>query len=287
MKPLYFIFAIIGLTSQLSLAQSGTTNRATTQPNSRTVVTNRQQELYDQYHGISKKPSSSTPAAATTATTNRAAPEQPTVSTTTQPPAVDAPRKAMTRETMTRPERIALDGTSSSFRLGARGGVTYPFYTEKIAGIEAQAGFTGGVVLNFGKGTISFQPEVNYTRYTQRVTDLFAQTVNVATDFIEVPLFLKISSGTYAGSRFFVNIGPYGSYLSSASIDGKKRDVSNTPGRFGFGGAAGIGAALKAGPGHVTIEVRGLYPLSDTDGNFSTDSKIVWGQGALGYIFPL
>lgn len=285
MKPLIFLFSIIALTSQLSFAQSGTTNRATTQPTSRTAATNRQQELYDQYHGISKKPASSAPT--TTAPSAASRSETTPAPVTTQAPVADAPMKAMTRETMKRPERIALDGTSSGFRIGARGGVTYPFYTETIPGIEARVGFTGGIVLNFGKGAISFQPEVNYTRYTQQITDLFAQSATIATDFIEVPLFLKFSTGTYAGSRFFVNLGPYGSYLSSASVDGKKGDISNRSDRFGFGGALGIGAALKAGPGHVTVEVRGLYPLGDTNGGFNTDSKTVLGQGALGYIFPL
>ncbi|WP_461089480.1 porin family protein [Spirosoma gilvum] len=289
MKLLYYFFSIALLTSQLSFAQSGTTNQATTQPNSRTVVTNRQQELYDQYHGITKKPATSAPVAVTTATNNRRVTEQQAASSsTTQPPVADEPRKAMTRETMTRPERIALDGTSSGFRIGFRGGVTYPFYTEKVIGIDPAVGFTGGVVLNFGKGSISFQPEVNYTRYSQKIKDSFSTDIySIARDYLEVPLFLKISSGTYAGSRFFVNIGPYGSYLASASSDGKKTNISNSSGRFEFGGALGIGAALKAGPGHFTIEARGLYPLGDTDGGFNTDSKIVWGQGAVGYIFPL
>ncbi|GAB3960778.1 hypothetical protein GCM10028805_58790 [Spirosoma harenae] len=261
----------------MSLAQSGT---------------NRQQELYDQYHGISKKPATTAPAATSAPTSNRAGYAPVASVPQVQEPTADKPApsmsrdQSMSREPMQGPERMA--NANSGFRIGVRGGVTYPTYLEKTVGVDPVVGFTGGLVLNFGKGSISFQPEVNYSRYSQKEKDLFSTDVYTgASDMLEVPLFLKISSGSYSGSRFFVNIGPYGSYLLSASVDGKKLNIANLSGRFGFGAAAGLGAALKAGPGHFTIEVRGLYSLGDTDNGFSTDSKTILGQGALGYIFPL
>jgi hypothetical protein len=176
--------------------------------------------------------------------------------------------------------------STSGVRIGIRGGVTYSVFTEEQPITKANVGFVGGVTFNFGGGTLSFQPEVNYTRYSYKADAGFGSTTG-AIDLLEVPLFLKIASGTYAGNRFFVNVGPYASYLASISTDGKKESLDGVKGRFGFGAAAGIGAALKAGPGHVTVEVRGLYPLGNTEDGFSTDADIVFGQATIGYMFPL
>ena len=279
MKSVYFFLALSILPSGLALAQTGSANRATsaTQPISSTVVSNRQQELYDQYHGITRKPITAVPVA--TPPTNSAEVQKPATPVATDP-------KPTGTATISEPQRAPLDGSKSGVRIGIRGGVTYPFYTETPVGIDPVLGFVGGLVLNFGKGKVSFQPEINYTRYSHNETS-YGFTDKVAVDAVEVPLFLKISSGTYAGNRFFLNVGPYATYLVSASTDGKKVSLDGTKGRFGFGAAAGIGVALKAGPGHVTIEVRGLYPLGDIDNGFSTDSKTILGQGTLGYIFPL
>ncbi|GAB2600917.1 hypothetical protein GCM10027190_56030 [Spirosoma areae] len=186
--------------------------------------------------------------------------------------------------TPSRPQRSSLEGSTGGVRIGLRGGVTYPIYTEKPALVKAGVGFVGGITFNFGGGTLSFQPEVNYARYSQKITGL---AESIATDIIEVPLLLKIASGTYEGNRFFVNVGPYAAYVASASVDGKKVDLSNIKGRFGFGAALGLGTALKAGPGHITIEVRGQYALGDTEEGFNTDSKTILGQATLGYVFPL
>ncbi|GAB3693176.1 hypothetical protein GCM10027592_12770 [Spirosoma flavus] len=179
-------------------------------------------------------------------------------------------------------------GSTSGIRIGARGGVTYPIYLETLpVGVKSGIGFTGGITFNFGAGTLSFQPEINYTRYSAKVSSLGISTITQAADFIEVPLFLKISSGTYEGNRFFVNIGPYASYASSVSIDGRKLSLDGASDRFGFGAALGVGAALLAGPGHFTVEIRGLYNLGNTADGFNTDSKTILGQAAVGYIFPL
>ena len=252
---------------------------STTRTSSTTVSpgsANRQQELYDQYHGITKKPAATatpvtTPAPTRTETTQR----QTTEPVRTQPVATSSHSQPMDAT-----------GSTSGVRIGIRGGVTSSFFTKDQPGVKANIGFTGGITFNFGGGTFSFQPEVNYTRYSYKVSSGFGSNTG-ALDELEVPLFLKISSGTYAGNRFFVNVGPYASYLASISTDGKKESLDGVKGRFGFGAAAGIGAALKAGPGHATIEARGLYPLGDTDGGFSTDANTILGQATVGYIFPL
>lgn len=277
MKSIFCFLALTILPVGLSIAQ----NTTTTTPTSTTTSgsTNRMQDLYDEHHGITKK------RATTNAPAGSSSPSGKPVRTGSEQQ-TNEPADDQSTVSMSKSDRASLDGSTSRTRIGIRGGVTYPFFTEKAVGIDPALGFVGGITLNFGTRTVSFQPEVNYSRYSQKLT-LPGFTIRGATDYLEVPLFLKISSGTYAGNRFFVNVGPYASYAMSASEDGKKISLDGAGGRFGFGAAAGVGAAIKAGPGHVTIEVRGLYSLGDTDNGFSTDSKTIFGQGTLGYIFPL
>ncbi|MVM35609.1 outer membrane beta-barrel protein [Spirosoma sp. HMF4905] len=285
MKSFYSVLALILLSVSWAFAQTGsaTGSSSTTSPN-------RQQELYDQYHGITKKPSTVTPvkAPAPASTANRVdqqrSTNKPTTKQASQQPSVTA-TPAQPTETANRPQRVVASSGTSGTRIGIRAGVTYPVFTETQPGFDPAIGFVGGLTFNFGAGHVSFQPEVNYTRYSTKVTDF--GTYTQAVDGLEVPLFLKLSTGTYAGNRFFLNVGPYATYAMSASTNGKKESLDGKPGRFGFGAGAGLGAAIKAGPGHVTLEVRGLYPLGNVDNGFSTDSKEIFGQGTLGYIFPL
>lgn len=269
MKTVYSYLTLLALTTGSLFAQtSGTATKPTA-----TTSTNRQQELYDQYHGITKKTATTAPVVTPAATPSQSQ-RQTSGYSNTQP-------------TVSSTQRVSLGPDPSRVRIGVRGGVTYSIFTEKQPLIDPSIGFVGGVVLNFGAGTLSFQPEVNYARYGLKVPDFGGVKLTGAFDQIEVPLFLKIASGSYDGNRFFVNVGPYGSYLASVSTNGKKESLDGVKGRFGYGAAAGIGAALKAGPGHVTIEVRGMYSFGDTDTGFATDSKTILTQGAVGYSFPL
>ncbi len=231
---------------------------------------NRQQELYDQYHGVSKKPAAVSPA-------NRQPAPLPepetTVATTTERPV------------------SAMRG-SSGVRIGVRGGITYPAQLEKLVDINTNpaVGFVGGFVANFGQGRLSFQPELNYARYAYKLDDGFGGlVVTTASNQLEVPLLLKIASGSVNSNRFFMTVGPYAAYTLGISIGGQNVPLNGSGGRFSFGAAAGLGAALKAGPGHLTIEVRGLYPLGQaSDGiKISTDSRTINAQATLGYMFPL
>lgn len=269
------------------LVLTGLCTAQTNKPPTTADAPNRRQELYDQYHGITKKSASksvTSTAPVSPSVTKRAQKKQPAlpVSRPTPPPApVATPMPVAERAPME-----ASANSMSGSRIGFRGGVTYPVFTDSRPYTTPSIGFTGGVTFTFGRGGVAFQPEINYTRYSFK-NDVGFGSSRLGADFVEVPLLLKLSTGTYADSRFFLNIGPYASYASSTSIDGKKVDISGLKGRFGFGAAAGIGAALKAGPGHLTIEVRGLYSLGNTDTGFSTDANTILGQGTLGYIFPL
>lgn len=273
MKPMKIVYPFLTVLSLITGSAFAQTSGTTTKPTA-TTSTNRQQELYDQYHGITKKP-------ATTAASPAATPAQPQRQTSSY-------GSTQSTTTVSRPQQTSYDGSTSGVRIGVRGGVTKTFFTEELPSVKSTLGFVGGLTFNFGAGTLSFQPEVNYARYSGRVTNDFLNLdVKEAADVIEVPLFLKISSGTYAGHRFFVNVGPYGAYLASSSQDGKKVSLTGVKGRFGFGGALGVGAALKAGPGHVTVEARGLYALGNTKAGFNTNSRTIDVQLTVGYSFPL
>lgn len=272
LKSIYPPLAFLMLVTNAVLAQTGST---VSKPTS-TTSTNRQQELYDQYHGVSKK----------TATTT-ATPVNTPAATTTQPQRQTSDYgNTQSATASSRPQQTSAYGSPSGVRIGVRGGVTYAFYTENQPLIKPDVGFVGGLTFNFGTGAVSFQPEINYARYGVK-TDALGYSIKAAVDVIEVPLLLKLASGSYLGNRFFVNVGPYGSYVASASVNGQKEPLQDEKGRFGFGAALGVGAALKAGPGHVTVEARGLYALGDTDNGFNTDSKVIRSQLTLGYVFPL
>ncbi|ADB36263.1 porin family protein [Spirosoma linguale] len=266
MKSIYSFLTLLLLPISLSFAQ--TKPQAATSPASNTATggsTNRMQDLYDEHHGINRKATTAAPAR-----------------TETQQPGRSA---GQTQTGASQPERTASAGSTSTKRIGFRGGVTYPLFLEKQAFTNPALGFVGGITFNFGAGHVSFQPEINYTRYTKKVA-LFGYNDTYTNDALEVPLLVKFSTGTYAGNRFFVNVGPYAAYQINSGMNGKTVSLDGTKGRFGYGGALGIGAALKAGPGHVTVEVRGLYPLG-SDMGFNADSKRILGQGTVGYTFPL
>ena len=266
-----------------TVTRSSMVRPAATSPAPTAAPTNNQQSQYDQYHGVTKKPAS---ASAVSVAPNGSQASRPT---TKPAPAASSPTTPAER-TASRPVTSSSNraGNSSGIRIGVRGGATYPVYTEKLVGANSAVGFVGGLVFNLGRGTFSFQPELNYARYTVNTDDgTGSPAVSVSADQLEVPLFLKIASGSANSSRFFLNIGPYGAYLSGASINGRRVTLDGSTGRVSFGAAAGVGAALKAGPGHVTIELRGLYELGNTDTKFNTDSRVVNAQASVGYMIPL
>lgn len=234
---------------------------------------NRRQELYDQYHGFVKKPGPLAPA--TPAPTEREA---------SRPASQSVPLEPVSR--IERP--LSSDMNASGVRIGIRGGATLPVYLETVTGTEPVVSFVGGFVVQFGRGTVSFQPELNYARYAVKSAEPFDNVfISVATDRFEVPLLLKIASGSVNSSRFFVNVGPYGAYASSSSVNGQKLSLDGAGGRLSYGAAAGVGTALKVGMGHVTLELRGLYELGTTDNGINTDSKTILSQATVGYMFPL
>ena len=93
----------------------------------------RQQDLYDQYNNVNKKPASpSTPSSPASGRFG---------STTSSGSAVD------------QPAQTSSDGNTSAFRIGIRGGVTYPIFLEKSPLLEPAYGFVGGDCVSVGSGS--------------------------------------------------------------------------------------------------------------------------------------
>ncbi|RYF74758.1 MAG: PorT family protein [Cytophagaceae bacterium] len=137
-------------------------------------------------------------------------------------------------------------------------------------------GFHAGVVFQFGRGAVAFQPEINFNQDYQKST-----TGTISASSLVVPLLAKFQFGQQGNTRFLVNVGPYGAYsLESGS----------TETIIGYGGALGLGVGIPAGPGKITVEARGYYPLGDSKGTYdfaNIPGKPITGQVSLGYLFPL
>ena len=259
---------------------AATTSPTTVQPSvtpasSMTASPNRRQELYDQYHGITKKRVPLTP---TTAPAER--------------PASQPASEPASLESVGRSERpVSSNVSPSGVRIGIRGGVTRLIYVDPLPAINADptVSFVGGFVVNVGQGTLSFQPELNYARYALKNTAGVGSSLRQAIDRFEIPLLLKIASGSVNTSRFFINVGPYGAYLSGVSLNGQKQSFDGSGGRFSVGAAAGVGAALKAGQGQLTLELRGLYALGNAANGivFNSAYRALNAQATVGYLFPL
>ena len=203
----------------------------------------------------------------------------------TSPPSTS--RQAGARPVGSSQSDLTIPRDVAAVRVGIRGGVTYPIFLEN-QGADPSIGYVGGIVAQFGRGNVSFQPEVNYSQIVLKAEAPFVGSVKGTTSFIQVPLLLKLSAGQASGNRFFVNLGPYATYLYEIRLNGEKFDLPELEfsDRVGFGAALGLGAALKAGPGHVTVEVRGLYTLGNTE-EINTDSRLIELQGTVGYLIPL
>ena len=148
------------------------------------------------------------------------------------------------------------------------------------ATVDPIYGFHGGIVFLFGRGGIAFQPEINFNQdYVKVLNPGTLKKDNVSVSSLVVPLLVKFQFGQQGHPRFFVNVGPYGTY----AVDAQTTTIS-------YGGALGLGVGIPAGPGKLTLEARGYYALGDNSG-VTEFAKVpyspILGQLSVGYLFPL
>ncbi len=234
----------------------------------------KQQQMYDELHGVKARP-------ATIETTGKNSRKAKGA----KPTDADATNGRSADETATRAaNRYGVEnaGSEAKMHIGVRAGGNYSTLLDQPAGftIDPIYGFHGGIVFLFGRGGIAFQPEINFQQdYVKVLNPGTLTNDNVSVSSLVVPLLVKFQFGQQGRPRFFVNVGPYGTY----AVDAQTTSI-------GYGGALGIGMGFPMGPGKFTVEARGYYALGDNSGTTefaNVPGKPVVGQLSVGYLFPL
>lgn len=271
-------------------AQSDMTETTTTQPASLTFPSTepdvaptdpvKQQQLYDELHGNKNRP---------------AAPDMKDNRRAKRAKDADAGRSGRNaEETASRgSNRSSRSGEEAGTYIGVKAGGNYATYLSNVTvpdGLggtinlgkpDPTYGFHAGVVFQFGKGGIAFQPEILFNQDYVKTPDLLTgNTTTVSVSSLLVPLLAKFQFGQQGATRFFVNVGPYGQYGLNDNNDSV----------IGYGGALGLGVGIPAGSGKVTVEARGYYSLGSTargDSFGARPGNPILAQLSVGYLFPL
>ena len=214
----------------------------------------RKQQMYDELHGI--KPQSTAPAIRR-----------------------GQNRQGTSSGMATRPNtRAGISSGEAGTYIGVRAGGNFTTLLEQPFGvtIDPWYGFHAGLVFQFGRGGVAFQPEVNYNQ------DYFSvgQT-SISAASLVVPLLAKFQFGQQGNTRFFINLGPYGALPLNSG---------NSETVIDYGAALGLGVGIPAGSGKFTIEARSYYQLGSTASGSefgNVTGKPLIGQLSLGYLFPI
>lgn len=238
-----------------------------------TAPSNRRQELYDRYYGVdAKRPAAKPPTKAAKVPRQR-------------------PRIVQESAEADRPVAVVRQPVAyrtTNVQIGARGGVLTPVLLDKNTSFSAGTDFVGGVMLVLGSGWVQFQPEVNYSRTAFRSRFLGTGVRRAATDQVVIPILARFSLGHAAGNQVYALVGPYGAYGTSTSLNGQKVRFDPDERRVSYGAAAGIGVAIRTGPGHINLELRGRYQLSATNqAVFESRPNSIYMEATLSYLYPL
>ncbi len=153
--------------------------------------------------------------------------------------------------------------------VGIKGGLSLSKYSYTSAEpmpftMENLTGLVGGVYFNMGLGPLSFQPEILYARMGMKYS-FEGATVEYQTNYIQVPLLLKVSVIPAGPIQPVVYAGGYGSYLLSAkgvmtSEEGSDSgDLDDMYQKYDYGLVGGAGIEFKL-PG-VKLSLEGRYNL--------------------------
>ena len=235
----------------------------------------KQQQMYDELHGVKARP-------ATVETTTGKNSRNSRKAKDAKPTDAGATDGRSTGETAIRAANrydVENTGSEAKMHIGVRVGGNYSTFLD-AKGIDPIYGFHGGIVFLFGRGGIAFQPEINFQQdYVKVLNPGTLKNDNVSVSSLVVPLLVKFQFGQQGRPRFFVNVGPYGTY----AVDAQTTSI-------GYGGALGVGMGFPMGPGKFTVEARGYYALGDNSGTTefaNVPGKPVVGQLSVGYLFPL
>lgn len=122
----------------------------------------------------------------------------------------------------------------------------------------------GGIYFDINLGLISIQPEVLYTRIGAKYEE-GEDSLQYRSDYIQVPVLLKLNVIPAGPLRPFIAVGAYGAYLLKARgvmvVDGvtDSTDLADQMQKYDYGAVGGAGLAFRL-PG-VSITVEGRYNL--------------------------
>ena len=166
--------------------------------------------------------------------------------------------------------------SQSSIRFGIRGGVHAgtQFGQAIITNPKGTLiGFEGAIFANIElSDDISLCPEIAFSQKGFKI-----DTMEMTSNYIEVPLLLKINMGD---GGIYTIIGPYVSYLPTVNINAPDEKALGFGGTFGFGTRVGD---------HLLIEAR--YNFNGNIWKLGSDSANLYGFRnttiglSLGYLF--
>lgn len=168
---------------------------------------------------------------------------------------------------------------------GFKGGYTLSQTTfEPDIDIQRQSGILAGLVLKqSAKPNVGLQAELNFSQkgWIETFDDFGTRTAAFRYNYLELPIMTNI----YLGRRrvqYFLNLGPFFSYLLSAdSTFNKLPDDTPTYSfsertaiNFEYGLAAGLGVNVKIGQGMLMAEARLAIGLNNAIDRDATDAPL-------------
>lgn len=168
---------------------------------------------------------------------------------------------------------MAQTETEGKFALGIQGGLSFSHHSIKDIstgqGKRTGDGFLGGVFAEFGVGTITLRPEINYVSKEFE----YATLAKVTNYYLEIPLLVKVNPFAKSlFSPFFVAGPAYSSYRSS-SVDvlGGTTYFQNNANRWDLSGLVGAGLEVNVHENlSINTQARYSFGLRDIDSSAAT-----------------
>ncbi len=130
-------------------------------------------------------------------------------------------------------------------------------------------GFGGGAFLTYGFSPMfAIQPEIMYVMKGAKFSEGGA-TAKVKTDYLQVPVLLKLSPQTQGKIKPYFFAGPFvGILLSAKATDGGSVDIKDNLKSTEFGVSFGAGVGFPMTKGAITVDGRydlGLSKVAKSD----------------------
>ncbi len=227
---------------------------------------------------------------------------------------VSKPDKVEKTEKVSKSKKLDNSGGGLNFSIGLRGGLNLNTFSKLKSDldptdkIQQLVGFHGGVMMELGGKMFSVQPEILFSQIGAKMTHTADPTdptdengsLQITGNTVTVPILLKAKFGTSDNLKFFVNAGPYISYLlssrallvsGSTTVFDETAKFTDNKGRIGYGAMAGGGVELGLGFGKLLIEARYALGLGDNEGTTAgmvkNDSFPRSIMGSVGILIPI